>query len=297
MTLTTDLSRIPTHWPNRQFSQSMKLSGINWHFQLSRHENPEAKSILFIHGTGASTHSWVNIFNHLKANHTVLAVDLPGHGFSRCTQKSQLHIDEISKQLKLLLDNLEIPSPNIIVGHSAGTNCALSLSLLLAKPPEVIIGFNPSLVSPPSSLLFFLGPLINPLMTSGLTASFLAASIPKTNMINKLLDSTNSILSEQQREPYRYLFKEQSHIYGSMNFMAASDIPLLLTKSALIQTQFVFVVGKQDQWVKQSALMPILDKYFPEATNYLEEGGHLLPEVSTNRSIEIIEKTIQQLAT
>jgi len=297
MTLTTDITRVPSHWPNRQYSQSMKLSGINWHFQLSRHLDPNAKSLLFIHGTGASTHSWVNIFNHFRTNYTVLAIDLPGHGFSRGAQKSQLHIDEIAKQLKLLLETLEIPTPNIILGHSAGANCALAFSLLLTNPPEAVIGFNPSLVSPPSSLLFFLGPLINPLMTSGLTASLLAASIPKTNMINKLLDSTNSILSEEQREPYRYLFKEQSHIYGSMNFMAAADIPILITKSSLIETQFVFIVGKQDQWVKQSALMPILDKYFPEATIYLEEGGHLLPEVSTHRSIEIIEKTIHQLAT
>ena len=297
MTLTTDINRIPSHWPNRQFSQSMKLSGINWHFQLCRHHDPLAKSILFIHGTGASTHSWVNIFNHFKANFTVLAIDLPGHGFSRGAQKFQLHIDEIAKQLKLLLETLEIPTPNIIIGHSAGTNCALALSLVLPNPPEVVIGFNPSLVSPPSSLLFFLGPLINPLMTSGLTASLLAASIPKTNMINKLLDSTNSILSEEQREPYRYLYKEQSHIYGSMNFMAASDIPLLLSKSSLVQTQFVFVAGKQDLWVKQSALIPIIENYFPKAIVYLEEGGHLLPDVSTNGSIEIIEKTIRQLAT
>jgi magnesium chelatase accessory protein len=295
MTMTTDITRVPSNWPNRQFSQSLQLSGFNWHFQLCQHPDPNAKSLLFIHGTGASTHSWANIFNHFRTNYTVLAIDLPGHGFSRGAQKSQLHIDEIAKHLKLLLETLEIPTPNIIIGHSAGTNCALALSLLLTKPPEAVIGFNPSLVSPPSSLLFFLGPLINPLMTSGLTASFLAASIPKTNMINKLLDSTNSILSEEQREPYRYLFKEQSHIYGSMNFMAASDIPVLLTKSSLIQTQFIFVVGKQDLWVKQSALIPILDKYFPEATIYLEEGGHLLPEVSTHRCIEIIEKTIHQL--
>ncbi len=297
MTPTVDLSRIPPHWPNRRFSQSLKLSGINWHFQLSKHTNPNAKSILFIHGTGASTHSWVHIFNHLKENYTVLTVDLPGHGFTQGAQKAQLHINDISEQLKLLLDTLEIPSPNIIVGHSVGANCSLSLSLLLEHSPEAIVGFNPSLVDPPNSLLFFLGPLINPIMTSSLTASLLAVSIPKTNMINKLLDSTNSILSEEQREPYRYLFKKQSHIYGSMNFKAASDIPILLAKSALLQTKFTFVVGGKDQWVRPESLIPILEKYFPQATVHLEEGGHLLHEVNPNRSIEIIEQTIDQLLT
>jgi magnesium chelatase accessory protein len=297
MVLKSDITRVPKHWPNRQFSQSLTLSGIDWHYQISQHADPHAKSILLIHGTGSSTHSWVNIFTKLKELYTVIAIDLPGHGFSRGAQKPQLHIDEITKQLKLLLDSIDLPFPHVIVGHSAGTNCALGLSLLLKKTPEAIIGFNPSLVAPTTPLLLFLGPFINPLMTSGLTASLLAASIPKTNLIDKLLDSTNSILTQEQREPYRYLFKEQSHIYGSMNFMAATNIPALLAKSSLVQTKFVFVVGKKDQWVQSSSLMPILNKYFPQATVHEETGGHLLHEVSPQRAIEIIEKTIHQLTT
>ena len=295
MSSRTDISRIPYDWPNKAWSQSIKLAGINWHYQLSQHANANARVLVFIHGTGASAHSWAPIFHHLRQTYTVLAVDLPGHGFSVGAVKSQLRIEEISKHLKILFETIGYPEPHVLIGHSAGTNCALHLSLLLKKTPAAIIGFNPSLVNPLNSLLMFLSPLVHPLLTSNLTASILAASIPKTNLINALLDSTNSILSEVQRAPYRTLFKEQNHIYGSMNFMAATNIPELLAKSVHLETQFTFLVGKDDQWVPQSSLLPVLETHFPKATIHLEDGGHLFHEVNPQRSIEMIQQAIDQL--
>ena len=207
-----DLSRVPREWPNRQYSESQSVSGLNWHFQISRHPGKSAQTILLIHGTGSSTHSWEKIFPILAKDHTVIAIDLPGHGFTQGAKKSNLHIDEIAKSLLELLKTINFPKINVMIGHSAGVNCSLALSLLCQSPPEIIIGLNPSFVPPPSLYSFFVGPLINPIVTSGFIASFLANTIPLTGMIDKLLDSTNSILTEQQRVPYRLLFKEQSHI-------------------------------------------------------------------------------------
>ena len=295
MMSTSDLSRVPSDWPNRQYSQSIKLSGILWHFQLSKHPDSNTKSILLIHGSGGSAHSWENIFTSLAKNYTVIAVDLPGHGFTLGAQKAQLHIDEITKYLHELLEVIEIPNPHIIVGHSAGANCALALSLRLKKSPAAIIGFNPSFVSPPRSLLLLLAPIVNPLFTSSLMANILAMSLPKTNLINKLLDSTNSLLTQKQRKPYQYLFQQEQHIFGSMNFMAASNIPQLLSKSALINSKFIFLVANHDQWVSKRNLMPVLHQYFPQATIHTEDGGHLFHEVNPKRSIEIILQTLENI--
>jgi len=292
----SDISRIPSHWPNRQYSQSVKLSGILWHFQLSKHPDANTKSILLIHGSGASAHSWENIFISLAKNYTVIAIDLPGHGFTLGAQKAQLHIDEISKHLNELLEAIDTPSPDIIIGHSAGANCALALSLRLKKCPDTIIGFNPSFVSPPRSLLLLLGPIVNPLFTSSLMSNLLAISIPKTNLINTLLDSTNSLLNQEQRKPYQYLFHQERHIYGTMNFMAASNIPQLLAKSAQINSKFIFVAANQDQWVSKINLMPVLHQYFPQATIHSEQGGHLFHEVNPEKSIEIIQQTIENIS-
>jgi magnesium chelatase accessory protein len=292
-----DLSRVPREWPNRQFSHSVSAAGLNWHFLFSQHQSSSAKTILLIHGTGSSSHSWEKIFPKLAKEHTVIAIDLPGHGFTQNARKSDLHIDVIAKSLQQLLKIIDCPPINVMIGHSAGANCALALSLANGSPPEAIIGLNPSFVPPPSSYNFFVGPLINPIVTSGFLASFLANTIPMTGMIDKLLDSTNSILTEKQRVPYRLLFKEQSHIYGSMNFMAASNIPQLLSQSTKLKTQYYYLVAAQDPWVSQNALLPIIHQYFPQAKTYIENGGHLFHEENHARALTIILEILAYLPT
>ena len=288
-----DLSRVPLKWPNRKYSQSHYDSGLNWHFQLSRHENPLAKVIVLIHGTGSSAHSWEKILPVLAKEYTVIAPDLPGHGFTLGAKKSSLHIDEIALSMQSLFEVINLSQIDAIIGHSAGANCGLALSLLYEEPPEIIIGLNPSFVAPPSIYNYFVGPLINPLVTSGFVASFLANTIPMTGMIDKLLDSTNSILSDKQREPYHLLFKEQSHIYGSMNFMAASNIPELLQKSAKLQTKCTFLVAAQDPWVPENSLLPVVHQYFPKGVICIEEGGHLFHEENPSRALKIIQEALQ----
>jgi len=289
-----DLTRIPPLWPNRKFSETKILGDLNWHYQISRHKDPLAKTILLIHGTGASAHSWTNIFPELAKQYTVIAPDLPGHGFTLGAKKAGLHVNEIAKSLRALLVSMDINNLDTMIGHSAGANCALALSLLYQEPPKIVLGLNPSFVAPPSMYNFFIGPLINPVVTSGFVASFLANMIPMTSMIDKLLDSTNSYLSEKQREPYHLLFKEQSHIYGSMNFMAASNIPELLKKSTQLKTQYAFLVAAQDPWVPENALLPVIHEYFPQATIYIEEGGHLFHEENVLRTLEIIHASLNE---
>lgn len=291
-----DLSRIPAEWPNRLMSESLQVSNLQWHFQISRHPDPDAPSIVLLHGTGASAHSWTHYLPVLAQNYTVIVPDLPGHGFTVGAKKTDLHIDAIAKSLHSLLHALGFTKVTAIIGHSAGANCALALSLLFKHSPLAVIGLNPSFVAPPQLYNFFVGPMINPMVTSSLLAHFLANTIPLTGMVDKLLSSTNSLLTEEQRRPYRTLFKDHNHIYGSINFMAASNIPELLEKSTQLQTQYTFLVAAQDPWVPQSSLLPILKKYFLRATLHIEEGGHLFHEENTARTLEVIYLAMQAVS-
>jgi len=289
---TIDISRVPKQWPNRQYSQSLFCDGMDWHFQFCKNQDPQAKLLVLIHGTGSSSHSWHKIFPALAKNYTVIAVDLPGHGFTLGAQKSQLDVLHMAKSLKNLFQTLKLPSPYAIIGHSAGANCALALNLL-TKTPAKIIGLNPSLVPLPNFYNNFLGPLLHPIATSGFMASFLASSISITGVIDTLLDSTNSKLSEEQRKLYRLLFKEQSHVYGSMNFMVSSHISELLSNSSKIKTQHTFLVAAQDPWVPQLTLLPAIQKFFPKAIVKIEDGGHLFHEVNPTRTLEIVFEALQ----
>jgi len=292
----SDLSRLPDPWPNKHLSRTLCINNLDWHYQISTHPSPVARSILLIHGTGSSCHSWENILPILAQNYSVMAVDLPGHGYTTGALKEQLHIQEIAKELQALLLKLHLHTPNVIIGHSAGTNCALALALLdQINQPELMIGLNPSLISPPSLYNFFIGPLINPIFTSTMMAHFLANSIPISGMIDKLLNSTNSDLTASQRLQYKTLFKQTNHIHGSMNFMAASNIPELLSASANLKGLMTFLVAENDPWVPQTSLQPIIQNYFPKATVIVKPGGHLFHEANPKETLQIIQSAIQQL--
>jgi magnesium chelatase accessory protein len=178
-----------------------------------------------------------------------------------------------------------------IVGHSAGATLGLQYSLLYPAPKR-ILGLNPSLVSLPSFYHSFLAPLINPIATSSFVSSMIADLLPFTSMIDKLLDSTNSKLNSIQRERYKLLFKQKNHINGSLNFMAATDIPNLLAHANEITSELTFLVANQDSWVRKEELLAVIQRYFPRSTVIQKDGGHLFHEANPDTALALIQSVL-----
>jgi magnesium chelatase accessory protein len=65
-------------WPNRDCSRFVESGGLRWHVQRCG----TGPVCLLIHGTGASTHSFRDLMPLLATHFDVIAIDLPGHGFS-----------------------------------------------------------------------------------------------------------------------------------------------------------------------------------------------------------------------
>ncbi|MFN7220437.1 MAG: alpha/beta fold hydrolase, partial [Burkholderiales bacterium] len=94
-------------WPNREASRFVEAGGIRWHVQvmpavaLNRQSSPktspsnvratateERPVVLLVHGTGAASHSWRGLMGDLAQHFTVVAPDLPGHGFTSAPPSS-----------------------------------------------------------------------------------------------------------------------------------------------------------------------------------------------------------------
>ena len=73
------LQRIPNNWPNRELSQSIEVGQLHWHVQISGDSGP---TILLLHGTGASAHSWSEIISKLANHARIVVPDLPGHAYT-----------------------------------------------------------------------------------------------------------------------------------------------------------------------------------------------------------------------
>ena len=278
------MKRIPLDWPNRQHSSTVSVGGLDWHVQLTG----KGPVVLLLHGTGSSTHSWSDLIPLLEAHAQVLVPDLPGHAFTLGAKLEDLTLDEIANSLQLLIEQLGIEAPSIVVGHSAGAPLALRFAVGSSKPPKLVIALNPSFIPPPAVYTSFFGPLLGPITRSSTLSSLLASLSPSLGMVDKLLDSTNTILPETRRVYYRKLFERSEHVRGSMNFMAAADIHKVLVEANLYRGKLICVLGNQDAWIPVKPLEKIILDYFPAAEIVKWEGGHIMHELEPNKVAQLI---------
>jgi len=285
------INRIPYDWPNRQISRSVQIGGLHWHVQISG----KGPLILLLHGTGSSTHSWADLTPLLNPEAQILNVDLPGHAFTQGASVEDLKLEEIASNLIGLIAELKLPWPTMVVGHSAGAPLALAFAVQAKVKPQIIIGFNPSLIPPPASYTQFFGPMLGPVTKSATLASILAKLAPMSGMTDRLLDSTNTNLPETNRNYYRRLFTSPDHVRGAMNFMASANIDQVLNASAKLPTKLIWVIGESDQWVPEIGLQKIIRQYFPKSSVIHWQGGHIMHEVETAKSADLILSELRTL--
>ena len=284
------IKEIPEDWPNRSFSRKVQTGDLSWHVQIAGNGPIH---VLLLHGTGSSAHTWGELFSDLAKKYTVIAPDLPGHGFTRNLGAKNLNLDALATKLSELREALNIEYFDHIIGHSAGATLALSYTLQ-NKQAKTIVGLNPSLISLPSFYHRFVAPFINPIVTSSFFTAVLADLLPHTKMIDSLIDSTNTNLNIEKRNRYKTLFKNADHLNGSMSFMAGTDIPSLLEQCKKIQSKLTFILTEDDGWIPAQALQQVIKQYFAQAKVIEIKGGHMFHEANEKYATELIEAALHE---
>jgi magnesium chelatase accessory protein len=278
------LTRVPADWPYRAFSRSISSGSLEWHVQVLG----SGPVVVLLHGTGSSAHSWADVTPSVAAVATVVAPDLPGHGFTTGASIASLSLPRIAVELEKLLALLNVGAPALIAGHSAGAALAIRWALQGATPPRAIVGFNPSLVAPPASYTKVLGALITPIATSVPVTSVIAAAAARTSLVDRLLASTGSVVPEAQRRRYAELLKRAANVRGAMGLMAAADLPALVRDAGDIDRSMTFAVGSNDRWVPERSLLAVINRAFPRAAVQRWDGGHVMHEVDPARAAALI---------
>jgi pimeloyl-ACP methyl ester carboxylesterase len=129
-----------TDWPLRESSRFVEASGLSWHVQRMG----EGPTCLLLHGAGGSSHSWRDVAPHLARHLDVIALDLPGHGFTEPLPSRRLSLPGMAQSVGDLLDSLQAV-PSVVVGHSAGAAVAARLCLDGRAKPRVVVSFNGAL--------------------------------------------------------------------------------------------------------------------------------------------------------
>jgi magnesium chelatase accessory protein len=276
-------------WPNREFSRFVDAGGLRWHVQVMG-EGPVA---LLLHGTGASTHSFRDLAPLLAKHYTVVAPDLPGHGFTAvpATQEGYT-LPGVSAGIAALLDVLGLRRNVVVaVGHSAGAAIALRMCLDGLIDPVAVISLNGALLPfpVPSGIA---GSAARWMFTSGVAArvfSFLAGTGPT---VERVMRGTGSVLDADGLKFYRRLAVNQGHVAGAMALMGNWDLHPLLRDLPSLKQKLVLVNGSKDGMVPPAEAYRIR-ALLPQAELVsLRDLGHLAHEERPAEIAALIERIV-----
>lgn len=108
---------------------------------IAYYKTGKGPAILMIHGVGLRLESWGPQIQALSKEHTVIAIDLPGHGDSVELNPTPSDIDSYTHEIKLFVDEV-ISDTCIVIGHSLGALIAIRFAHLYQSNCDAIVALN-----------------------------------------------------------------------------------------------------------------------------------------------------------
>jgi magnesium chelatase accessory protein len=259
-------------WPNAEASRFINAGGLRWHVQVMGN-GPVA---LLLHGTGAATHSWRGLAPLLAADFTVVAPDLPGHGFTAAMRRPTPVA--VATAVMALTTALDLP-PALVIGHSAGAAVALTMAELNRSVPRAIVGLGGALLPFPgmagklfpamARMLF-----VNPFMPEVLA---MRARVPG-EIASFLNRSTGSRIDARGVGLYERLLKTSGHCGGALALMANWDLEPLQKAMPTLQLPVLLLHGERDSTIPPATSRTVAARLPAATPHFVPDLGHLAHE-------------------
>ena len=266
----------PPDWPHAAHSRQIFCSPHRWHVQ----ELGAGDTLLLLHGAGGSTHSFRALMPLLATRFHVVALDLPGQGFTQLGARHRCGLAATAEDVAALCAQ-EGWSPVAIVGHSAGAALALRLSQRILSPrgqPPKVIGINAALdhFEGVAGVLF---PVLAKLLAAvPFTAQLFSTTANSPKRVAALIRGTGSDLDSEGIAFYRRLLGDRDHVDATLMMMAQWELGDLLRDLPNVPAGTLFLAGDRDRTVpavvsdKAAARMP------DACVIHLPHLGHLAHE-------------------
>jgi magnesium chelatase accessory protein len=284
MTERLSWSRDGRDWPNRAFSRFVSASGLSWHVQVMG----DGPVVVLAHGTGSSTHSWRALAPLLARRFTVIAPDLPGHGFTEMPETRRLSLPSMAKGLSDLLRALDA-KPALAIGHSAGAAILARMSLDGQIAPRGLASLNGALLPLYGLPGKVFAPLARVLAGLPLVPQVFAWHAGDRGVVERLLRDTGSSLDEPGVALYAKLAANPVHAAAALGMMANWDLEPLVADLPRLRPRLLMIVGGNDRTIAPDDARRVR-ALLPGADIVTQDGlGHLAHEEAPDQTAALID--------
>ncbi len=274
-------------WPNRDASRFVEADTYRWHVQEMGPDTKDAPVCLLLHGTGAATHSWRELMPILAKTHHVVAMDLPGHGFTRPSHARRVTLPQMAQSIGVLVETLNL-KPDMIVGHSAGAAIGIEISLQNGWTAP-LIGLNPALMPFPGLAAKLFPTLAKVLFTNPFVSRIFARTARAPGQVDRFIPkATGSTIDRDGVALYHRLMIHSGHCDGAIRMMASWDLEALEKRLAEVSSPVLLIHGDCDKAIPRSAVQAASERISDCRFEELTKLGHLAHEENPERLAEMI---------
>jgi magnesium chelatase accessory protein len=279
----TDWARESRTWPHHAHSRFVAAGGLLWHVQ----QMGSGPVLLLLHGTGASTHSVRGLMPLLARAFTVIAADLPGHGFTQRPEMHGLSLPGMAAGVTALLEALGV-APECAVGHSAGAAILARMSLDGGIAPRSIVSLCGAMLPMEGVPGQVFSMMARVLVRNRVVPHIFAWRAADPNVVTRLLRGTGSVLDGEGIALYVRLTRRPGHAAAALGMMANWDLRPLARDLPRLRPKLLLVAGANDRSIPHSSQLRV-QALVPRAELITLPGlGHLAHEEQPEMIADII---------
>jgi magnesium chelatase accessory protein len=268
-----DWNREGRDWPNRAASSFVEAGGLRWHVQRMG----RGPVLLLLHGTAAATHSWRTLTPLLAAHFTVIAPDLPGHGFTSAPKEGGYTLPAMAQSVAALLGEMG-DTPAMTIGHSAGAAIAVRMALdgALTGP---IVSINGALLPFPGFAAQLFPQMAKMLFLNPLMPRLFALTGQSEGFVRRFLErNTGSRVDDAGARHYQQLFACSGHCAAALAMMANWDLESLKRGLPALKSPIALFAGADDAAVPPSVADQVAALVSHGTVRKFSDLGHLAHE-------------------
>ena len=270
-------------WPNRGSSRFVSAASLVWHVQIMG----RGPTLLLLHGTGSSTHSWRDLAPLLARHFTVVAPDLPGHAFTQAPPAERYSIAAFAAAVSSLLDVLKT-QPAIAVGHSAGAAILARMNLESHLAGCSIVSINGAFLPLPGFAGVIFPPMAKVLTRIPQVPGLFAQHAANSPLVERLLAETGSVIDSDGAGFYARLARNPDHVRAALSMMAGWNLSSLGPALPRISVPMLMAAGDHDRTIPPRHARELAGR-IPRARHALLAGlGHLAHEEAPRRAAALV---------
>lgn len=270
-------------WPHRECSGFVMAAGIRWHVQTMG-AGPVA---LLIHGTGSASHSWRGFMPLLARRFTVIAVDLPGHGFTDAAPDATMSLPGMASALNELIQVLHV-RPSLTTGHSAGAAILARMCLDRMIDPALLCSVNGALLPLNGLAGQLFSPIAKLLSRASLIPELFSLRASNRQLVERLLRGTGSKIDERGVALYSLLMRNSAHSGAALQMMANWDLWPLQRELPRLATSVCLIAGENDQTISPQQSRRVQALVADADLCMLPNLGHLAHEEAPDAVAQVI---------